>query len=254
MKRVLWLGGAAVVLAVGVAVWFTLTRLDALVAAAIEIYGSEITGAPVRVDSVSIQLSEGRGVIRNLRVGNPEGFSDADAFRLGEIELDIDTASITRQPLVIETLVVHAPEALYELDAHGRSNLDAILANVERYSGSEGGTGDVGSSGGDAAEPAGEETRIRVSRFVFEEGVVSANAAALGHQEPLEAKLPPVRLNDVGGPSGATADELGQQILGALTRSAVRAVAQSQIEKSLTDKLGSEAGAAASKAPKKLFE
>ena len=252
MKRVVLLGGIVVVLAVGIAVWFTLTRLDALVAAAIETYGSEITGAPVSVGSVSIELSDGRGVIRNLRVGNPAGFSDADAFRLGEIELDIDTASITRQPLVIEALVVHAPEALYELDARGRSNLDAILANVERYSGS----GSEADTGADAA-PAGEQTRIRVSRFVFEEGKVTANAAALGQEQPLEAQLPPVRLNDVGGASGATADELGKQILGAFTRSAVRAVARSQIQKGLADRLGSEAGEAAEaagEALKKLFK
>jgi len=249
MKRLLLIVGAAVVLGVVVSVYITLTALDSLVATAIETYGSEITGAPVSVGSVSIELTEGRGVIRNLRVGNPEGFSDADAFRLGEIELDIDTASITSQPLVIEALVVHAPEALYELDAGGRSNLDAILANVDRYSGSGSGGDDVASSGADA-EPAGEETRIRVSRFVFEEGKVTADAAALGREEALEAKLPPVRMNDIGGASGATADQMGKQVLGAVTRSAVRAVAQSQIEKGLTDKLGSEAG----EALKKLFD
>jgi hypothetical protein len=60
--------------------------------------GTEIVGTRVRVDSVDIELAAGRGTIRGVRVANPEGYSDADAISLAEIELAIDARSLREQP------------------------------------------------------------------------------------------------------------------------------------------------------------
>ena len=63
--------GAAVVVIAAVAAYLLLTSLDAIVERAIERYGSEITGTAVRVSSVDISLTSGRGTVRGLTVANP---------------------------------------------------------------------------------------------------------------------------------------------------------------------------------------
>ena len=68
-----------VIIGVGYGAYYLLSNLDSIVKSAIEQYGSEITGTRVRVGSVKITLTEGRGTIRGLRVGNPSGFSSNGA-------------------------------------------------------------------------------------------------------------------------------------------------------------------------------
>ncbi len=220
MKRVVLLGALALVLALGAAVWLGLSQLDSLVAAAIERYGSEITGVPVRVGEVKIELAEGRGTIAGLRVGNPEGFSPGDAFSLGEITLDIDPSSLTASPIVIDVLRVADPEARYEVDAKGRSNFDVIRDNVKRYSANSASAEPESDSGPES----GEELRLAVTRFRFEGGAVTADLSAL-HEDakPQTLDLPSVALDGLGGSEGATPGELGVEVFDAFTKSVRKA-------------------------------
>jgi hypothetical protein len=252
MKRILLIAGGALLLVVGAAVWFGLSRLDSLVASAIEEFGSEIAGVPVRVDSVSIQLREGRGTIYGLRAGNPEGFSASDAFSLGEITLDIDPASITSSPIVIDELTVAAPVALYEMDARGRSNFDAIRENVNRYSGDSPAPSEEAPAG-----DSGEELRLTVAKFRVQDGSVTADASALHEKaEPQKLDLPPLALDGIGGSRGATPGELGKAVLDAFTRSvrdAGKGAAKRQARTLLEDQIGGEEGKAAGQLLDKLF-
>jgi hypothetical protein len=187
MKKILI--GVFVVLAlvVAAALWFLTSRLDSLVASLVESYGSEIAGTAVRVGSVSIDLRAGRGTIRGLRVANPEGYSSGDAFRLGEITVDIDPKTVTSNPVVIDALVVAAPAANFEVDATGRSNFQVIKSNVDRYSARSGG----GSGTRPAAEGGSEAARRRIATFTFEGGTLRADVSAVDpDREPVDAALP----------------------------------------------------------------
>ena len=250
MKRILAVAGVVLVLAVAGIAWFVLTRLDSMVAQLIETHGSQATGTSVRVGSVSIDLRRGRGTIRGLRVGNPQGYSRGDAFQLGEITLDIDLGSVQSSPIVIDELTVRAPKASYEVDAKGRSNFDAIKANLDRGAGAA----PAETSGGESLPP-----RIAIKRFVFQKGSVSADFRAVDpKREKLEAELPPVRLQNVGGSKGGTPGELGKTIAGAFTRAVAKTVAANEAgratEKAVGDKLGGEAGKAAGDLMKKIMD
>ena len=253
MKRILLFGILAFVLFVGATIWFGLSQLDGLVADAIETQGSEISGVPVRVGSVKIELAEGRGTISGLRVGNPEGFSAGDAFTLGEITVDIDPASITSSPVVIDALTVNAPKALFEMDARGRSNFDVIRENVERYSDSDASDSSGTGSGSGDGEESSEEVRLAIRKFRFEDGRVITNVSAV-HEDAgqQELDLPPIALNDVGGRQGVTPSELGSTALDAFTKSVVGSVAKNEARKAL-EKFGGEAGKAAGELLDKLF-
>ena len=250
MKRILAVGAVLLVLAVAAIAWFLSTRLDSLVAQLIETHGSQATGTAVRVGSVSIDVTGGRGTIRGLRVANPKGYSRGDAFQLGEITLAIDLGSVRSNPIVIDELTVSAPKASYEVDASGRSNFDAIKANLDR--GSSGAAPDA--SEGDAPPP-----RIAIKRFAFQEGTVSADFSDVDPKRPkLEAALPSLRLQNVGGSKGGTPAELGKTIAGAFTRAVGKTVAANEAgratEKAVGDKLGGEAGKAAGDLMKKIMD
>ena len=242
MKRIVLILGLGVVAIAAVVVYTLYSSLDSLVKQAIETYGSEMTGTPVRVGSVSISLADGRGSVRGLRVANPEGFESGDAFALGEITLALDIASLTQDPLVVKEVLIDGPVANVVVGPTGRTNIDAIRKNVERYAGSSGGS--KGGSGSDAAAAETPAPKLRIQEFTFENGRVEADASAVGGKE-LSRDLPPLSLRDVGGRSGKPADEIGQIVLAAYTKTILRSVAAGQAERAIDEKLGGAAGEAA---------
>jgi hypothetical protein len=246
------LGVAAVVLVVGAfGVYYLVVSLDEIVRTAIEDYGSEIMGTSVQVSSASLQLREGKGAIRGLRVANPDGFPSGDSVSFGEIALDIDVGSLTsRDPIVITLIDVAEPSVSLVTDAQGRTNLQAIQDNTARYSGGGGG------GGGAAAESEEPPTRLAIRKFAVEGGMLAADLTAVGGKR-VEAKLPALRLSDLGGDQGGTPGEIGAAVAGAFVTNTLTAVARSQIDDQLDrlidDKLGGSAGQAAKDVVKGLL-
>ncbi|MEN8185278.1 MAG: hypothetical protein ABFS46_22380 [Myxococcota bacterium] len=252
MKRGFILGAVLLVLAGVAGVLYLARSLDSLVKQVIETTGSELTGTSVRVGSVEIDLRSGSGTIRNLRVANPEGFSNADAFSLSEITLEIDLASITKEPIVIRTIRIDAPDARLEVDAKGRSNFEVIQRHLKRASSaSTAPTG--GAAAGGEAQGSESERRLRIESFRFENGTVESDARAVGGSERSQP-LPALRLSNVGGAGGGTPEEIGEQVLGAFTRQVAKVAAGAQLERLIDENLGGEAGEAAKGVLRKLLK
>ncbi len=238
MKKIIGIGALVAVLAVAGALYFVLSNLDAIVKTAIEDQGSRALGTRVEVGSVRIDLREGRGTIRDLRVANPEGFSSGDVFQLGVISVQIDAGSVTGNPVVVPEVLISGPEVNFEMNERATSNVQALLDQLQSRGG-----GDPEPPAGVQPSDDGEPTRIAIRSFVFEKGAMSADFTALGGV-PIEAPLPAVRLTDIGGPEGAAPDELGRAVATAFLNSVLRAAARGQAE-ALVDKGVQEAGKAA---------
>jgi hypothetical protein len=236
MRRVLLLG-ALLVLVVGAFVLIRIgSNLESIVARAIESYGTRAAGVPVRVGSVDLALTEGKGTIRGLRVGNPAGYASGDAFRLGEITIQVDPKSITGTPIAIPQIRVIAPEVNAEFDAKGKSNLQTILDHVKSQ----------GAGGGEseATPEAGEPIRLAVGRFVFEEGMLRGDASALtgDADDSFETTLPSLKLNNIGGSGGATPSEISETILTAFLHQTTKSVVAYQAQRAVEKKLGGDLG------------
>ncbi len=242
MKRILIVGSVVLVAGVLLAAWLLLSNLNSLVASAIEQEGSRVAGTSVRVGSVSIDLRAGSGTIRGLRVANPDGFSRGDAFTLGEITLALDTGSLNSSPIVVQRIRVAEPVANYEVDSQARSNFGALQSNVARYNA--------------AAEPAeGEPAKLVIRDLAIEKGSVHADFSAVDpNQQPLHAKLGTVRRRNLGAPSGATPDQISQQVLAAFTGAVVKAVSADQAALQLQRQIGGEAGKAAGGLLRKVLD
>ena len=182
------------------AVFYLLSNLDRFVAGAIEKYGSEATGTPVKVSSVRIQLKEGKGSISNLSVGNPGGYTTPKALSLGNIAVGLDTGSITKDPVVIDKIMVSAPRITYEINKSGSANINEIKKNVEAFTRKTAAAVEEKEPAGKGAGEGGKKILIR--SLVVERGEVAVQVAALAGK-PLSAPLPRMELRNIGGKGGS---------------------------------------------------
>lgn len=235
---------AAVVALVGLAalLWWLLTSLDAVVARQIERAGQSALGVPVRVGSVDLELREGRGTVRRLRVANPEGFSSEPALEVEEIVLELRPAALRERPRGVERVLVRGPVARFEVDEEGRANLDVLRRHAAHAS---------EAAPGEAPAGEAEPERLVLHRLVAEEGRVVADLRAVGG-ERRELLLPPLRMREVGGAEGAPPSALAGAVARRLLANVAAAVAAERLGTFLEQKVD-EGGEAAKRALRSLL-
>jgi uncharacterized protein involved in outer membrane biogenesis len=200
MKRMLLIGGAAIVFVVVVAVVLLIGNIDSLIKTAVEEVGSEATKAKVTLDDVEIS-TDGKGALRGLTVGNPQGFKTDNAFKLGEVSISLDIASVTKDTVTIKNILIAGPEVTYEW-ASGGSNLDAIKKNVETFVGmGSGGSAPSGKAGfkGEAKDDGGK--KLVIDKLTISGGKVNVSASFLAGKK-MSVPLPTIEMKDIGKDKG----------------------------------------------------
>ncbi len=231
MKKLMGGGMLVLLLAAGAGVYFLLTNLDGIVEDAIETHGSSASRTAVRVGGVKIDLQDGKSSIRGLTVANPEGFEAPLAFSLDEVTVEVAIESLTEDVLVIERIIVRAPEVFFELTKDGRANLKELEQGLS-----------VGSSkaGGAEAEGEGPEQRLIIRKFLFEGGKIHANVVPLGQRH--ELALPKIALSNLGGKKGAIPTVIARKLLRTLSRRAAAEVKKKGLDRA-KEALKKEVGA-----------
>ena len=205
---------AALVLAV-IGVGAASMMLGSIVKTAVEAAGPRVLGASVTLGGVVLSPFSGRGTLRGLVIGNPEGFKGPHAVSVGSIEVAVKLSSLMTGTVVVESVAVREPEIDWELGPGGESNLTRLQKNAMAAAAKLGG----GASDNPSSSPArGKSLMIR--RLEITGGKVGLSASALG---ALNAPLPDVHLRDLGGP-GQSPAQVAAEALGAVTGSAQRAV------------------------------
>jgi hypothetical protein len=224
LKKLLIAAGVLLVIIVaGVA--YLASNLDSIVKEAIETLGPEMTGVSVKVDKVSLALTEGRGEITGVVVGNPKSYK-GHAFKLGSIVLAMDPATVTKEVIVIRELTIEAPDMVYE-KGPGGSNVEVIQRNVDEYVRSHFGGAQPAKDKG-KKEEAGPAQRFIVEKLQIRNGKVRIAGVA---GKDAAVALPPVSLRDVGkSRGGVTGGEIAsvivRQMTDAIVAAAARALAQ----------------------------
>lgn len=225
------IAGGVLVLALVVAAVVVLGQLGRLIESGVESEGPGLTGTSVSLGGASVSIFSGEGELRGLRIGNPKGFSDDNAFDLGRIRIAIDPASVTTDVVRVKSLVVDGPRLLAEFNASGRNNLGAILNHVR------GAAGGTARSGGDSSD--GAQKKMIIDEFRFENAEARVLAPALNLDKSV--KLPPLVLKNLGArQGGAAAGDIANQMLRPIVESTVQA-AKREYLKAQRDKLGEKA-------------
>ena len=101
-----------------------------LIKKGIETAAPGILGVPVTVEDVNFRLVAGKVGIKNLVIGNPEGFKSDYLFKLGTLKVSLDMGSLFSDTIIIEEIRVIEPGVTYEL-ALGSSNIGKLLEHLE---------------------------------------------------------------------------------------------------------------------------
>jgi hypothetical protein len=230
MKKWLLIGAGLIIAVIGIAVFYIVSSLDSLVVAGVEKFGSEITQTRVRLKEAKITLTSGQGTLRGLSVGNPEGFKTDTSIQLGEISVEIDTGTITQNPVVIKKIVIDSPEITYEMGEKG-SNIDAIQRNVDTYMAKWGITpGKLGKQT-PAKGDEGEARKLIIQNLYVRNGKVNISASFLGGKK-LGAPLPDIHLKDIGkAKGGASPGEIAGEIISSIRQSTAKGIAPLGLDK-----------------------
>jgi len=180
--------------------------LDDIVKKGVETVGPLITKVPVTVNEVHIGLASGSAKVKDLVVGNPEGFKTPSAIQMGDIKVGVKIASVLKDVIVIDEINIQAPEITLEGNLSG-NNLSKILDNVS-------GT-DEKQKSTPAAAGAKSQKKFCVKELVIDGGKInlSLDLSILGGKSAT-IPLPPIHLSNIGTETdGVTAAELVKQIM-----------------------------------------
>lgn len=165
--------------------------------------GPKITGTRVELDDAKVMLFTGGGELAGLFVGNPEGWTEEKAFYLGKIKASVRPGSLLGDVIEVNEVHIDAPEFVYERRLLGGSNIDALLAQIDKNTG--GGTQTPGAEPGEPATPSSAEKKFIVKSFKLE----GAKVTLIGVGQGVTLTLPPLTFTDLGVKEGGlTADQI----------------------------------------------
>jgi hypothetical protein len=233
MKKVLIYGTLGVlILAIGL--YITMQYfLGSIVKAGVNKFGPSITQTKVELQGANISPLSGDGTLTGLAVGNPQGWTPGDAFRLGKVHINLEPFSVFKDYIVINELTIEKPEFVYETKLVA-SNIGDLLKNIEQS---------MGGNKGDAKTKDGKPIKLVVKKLVLKDGQVTLGVGGAAMTMP----MPPINLTDIGvKEGGVTPAQLAFAIMRSVTSSVVAASTQA-----LT-KVGGTTGAAAAEGAKQI--
>lgn len=236
MKKFLGYSALVVVLLL-VALYVTMQFfLGGIVKSAVNKFGPTVTQTKVVLEGANISPLSGVGTLNGLSVGNPSGWSQADAFRLAKVHVDMEPFSLMKETIVINELIVERPEFLYETKIVS-SNIGDLLKSIEQTMGS-----------GKADQPKtkdGKPIKLIVKKLVLKDGRVTLGAGG----QAVAIPLPQIDMADVGvKEGGVTPAQLAVAIMRHVTPNIVAASMQA------LGKAGGTSGAAAVEGAKQVGE
>jgi len=236
-KKLLIIGGSFAALAL-IGFLCLALFLGSIVTAGVNRFGPQITQTKVELASASISPLSGRGTLSGLVVGNPKGWSDKPLCTLGKVHLDVAPFSILGDHIVINEILIEAPEFNYETKIIA-SNVNDLLKNIEQL------TGTAEKTGTAPTAKNGKPIKFEVKHFRLSGGKVRLGVGGLGAALPML----PIELNDLGTKEGGISpDQLVFAVMKNITGSIVSATVKGATQ------LGGTAGAAASEGVKKTGE
>ncbi|MBI5386916.1 MAG: hypothetical protein HZA90_19765 [Verrucomicrobia bacterium] len=229
-----------VVLAVVAVAYF----MGSIIKTGVETFGPKVAKVETKLDSANISFLSGKGSLKGIFVGNPEGFKAPSAIKVGEVSVALKPASVFSDKIVIESVQIVGPEiTAFGL---GADNLRKILDNLQASTGGSG-TQPTGTNKTDQA--AGK--KLQVDDFLIKDGKVNVILPVVG---TATVPLPTIHLTGLGqDANGITGGELANRVMKAVLDGVLASA--KDLTKSggkLFQGVGKEAGGAAEKVTKGL--
>ena len=202
---------AVIVLALVIVLTLPFT-IGPIVKTAASVGGPKALGVTVSVGDVKLSPLAGSLTISQVKVGNPQGYSDKEAFAVEKVEIGLNLKSLMSDTIKVKIIRIDAPAISFE-SKDGKSNFDTMLANAKKSSEEE-------KAKAPEAKKAGK--KVVIDEFSLNNAKVSY-ASGLTMGKALTIPLPSVTVRDIGKASGGTSfvdalTEVINGIIGGLTQ------------------------------------
>ncbi|NLB55927.1 MAG: AsmA family protein [Lentisphaerae bacterium] len=185
--------------------------------------GPRLLGVPVTLQDAKFSPFKGKLVLKNLHVGNPEGFKTPSLFDLGLIDIDLNVKSLFTDTIEIREIIIEAPEITYERGLKS-SNIDALTAKFDTPPADK----------DKVKEPTKEKKdgkKVVIKSLKITDGKVNVSFTALGGHA-MTLPLPSIHLTGIGEEKDASfldaiteiIAEIGKSVIGLVTSSGKFAV------------------------------
>lgn len=247
MKKGLGIFALLLVLIAGAA-WYLLSGASDFIRVQIEQQGSKYLGTTVSVSKVDLALTEGRMSISDLNIANPKGFSENKAFSVDSITLDL--GEMLKEPYVVETISINAPEILYEVDANGQGNLMLLKKNLDANLPKT----DNKKSEKEGANPLVIVENVTVSNVRLKLNFEKLSTGELNlEKKAYELTLPTFNAGSIGQPNGLPADKVGLAVVNKMLDNVI-AAAKAEAKKRLAEEAKKKAKEELDKQKDKLLD
>lgn len=245
MKAGKIIGGVlvAALAVVAVVVFLGLQNLDQIIKVAIETVGPRVTGTPVTLSAVKLEITNGRGELHGLQINNPKGYSSPYAFYLGEVALQVDPKSLAGDVVVIKEVLIDGAKLIAEQKGLKEINLQDLMDNMNQGSSTSAPTEEAPAASGDSG----------VLLIIEKLSLVNNDAKVITSQwGESRLSLPDIKLTNIGKKEGGlTPEQIGPAIMRPLLKQAKRAVkkelealakdsAEKKLEEKMDEKLNDE--------------
>ncbi|MBT6580049.1 MAG: hypothetical protein HOO01_07220 [Cellvibrionales bacterium] len=236
IKGLLGLIGLLVVIAVIAAV-VVANNLGGIIKSGINDHGVAVVGVPVSVSDVAINFLDGSASISDLHVGNPEGFSQGNAFELKRIDVELDLMSLTKPVVIINRITIDGAQVFAE-QVGTTTNLQVIKDKMASGTSSDPEPASVES------EASSSAPNIAIALFEFTEAKAVVKSQQFGEES---VTVPNIVLQEIGTPEeGVTIESAAQSLMQPLMKKVIseiqKQVLDEQVDKALKKALGDKAG------------
>jgi hypothetical protein len=90
------------------------------------------TGTAFNLERINLNPYTGKLFISGVKLANPEGYAEKEAFTLGSLSVDVEVSSLLSDTIHVRDITIDSPFASYVFDAAGSNNFDRIIAAVNK--------------------------------------------------------------------------------------------------------------------------
>ena len=168
--------------------------------------GPKVTGTSIDISDIGVSWLSGKGDIKGLKLGNPEGYEAESAIEIPVATVAIRPTTVFSDKLVIRSIEIEGPFITYETKLAGsnlskiQENIDAFIAKVKNVAG--------GSSESKSDAPAGGGRKLQVDEVIIRNAKVKLALTVLGGRGA-NITLSEIKLTGLGqGADGITGPEV----------------------------------------------
>ncbi len=219
MKAIKIIAGLLIVLVIAVSgvLFFGLSKINGIVEEVIETVGSKTLQTAVSVNAVDIVLLEGRGNVKGFTVANPKGFSNNSVISVGDVGLQIDIGSITKDVKVIKEIYIDAIALRAEQKNITDTNIQALINNLKSSASSS-----TAQATTEKNESGGSNVRLMIESLRIGDSSIALETENFGGRT---VSLPGYTQKNIGDKTkGLTPEQISQVIMDSVLTRAKQAV------------------------------